>query len=286
MEGQNIPARQVVEKIIKDQVLIDMLFCPLCYYGSAREDDMDFGQFVILFKSIYLEGFCRPFEGVRHILRLLTDAYRKAGGMRKMKMGVSKILKAGNRITALELQDGSVINADNVISTAGLVETDRMIEGNPGDIHANNIGRLSFVETISVYDKQPADFGVDDTIVFLMIPRNSIIDHQANRLIAAVVICMPNNYQFGEDRELSEGFVRVTALANYALWKKLRETNEDAYQEAKEKSYKELELQTQKVMASANWADAKKSFVTKEYVYSFDYREVYWTFGWRCIWST
>ena len=46
-----------------------MLFCPVLFYGAAREHDMDFGQFSILFRSMFLEGLARPAAGVRLILR-------------------------------------------------------------------------------------------------------------------------------------------------------------------------------------------------------------------------
>ena len=35
---------------ISDPLLVEMLFCPLMFYGSAREHDMDFGQFCIMFR--------------------------------------------------------------------------------------------------------------------------------------------------------------------------------------------------------------------------------------------
>ena len=35
-------AREVVREIISDPLLVEMLFCPLMFYGSAREHDMDF----------------------------------------------------------------------------------------------------------------------------------------------------------------------------------------------------------------------------------------------------
>ena len=56
---QRLSARKVLETHLTDPQLIDMLFCPLMYYGSADEDDMDFYQFVIMFKSVFIEGFCR-----------------------------------------------------------------------------------------------------------------------------------------------------------------------------------------------------------------------------------
>jgi hypothetical protein len=61
---------------LTDPLLEDMLFCPVMYYGSATEHDMEFGQFVIMFKALFLEGFARPYDGVRLMLRVLLDKYR------------------------------------------------------------------------------------------------------------------------------------------------------------------------------------------------------------------
>ncbi len=67
-----ISAREVVSSIIRDPLLVEMLFCPLMYYGSAREHDMDWGQFSIMFRSIFMEGLGRPAAGVRLILKHLV----------------------------------------------------------------------------------------------------------------------------------------------------------------------------------------------------------------------
>ncbi len=53
-------ARAVVSEIIHDPLLVEMLFCPVLYYGGAKEHDMDFGQFSILFRSIFFEGLRGP----------------------------------------------------------------------------------------------------------------------------------------------------------------------------------------------------------------------------------
>ena len=58
-------ARAAVQRHISDPQLEDMLFCPVMYYGSAEEHDMDYGQFAIMFRSLFFEGFARPFDGVR-----------------------------------------------------------------------------------------------------------------------------------------------------------------------------------------------------------------------------
>ena len=74
-------ARGVVGSILGDPLLIDMLFCPLMYYGSAAEHDMDFAQFSIMFRSIFLEGLGRPWAGVRQIVKT-SGAYVQGVGRR------------------------------------------------------------------------------------------------------------------------------------------------------------------------------------------------------------
>ena len=81
-------SRPVLESCISDSVLINMLFCPLMYYGSAREGDMDFYQFVIMFKSIFMEGFSKPQGGMPYILNLLAQKFKDFGGELKMGNGV------------------------------------------------------------------------------------------------------------------------------------------------------------------------------------------------------
>ncbi len=76
-------AREVVRRCITDAILEDMIFCPLMYYGSSTEDDMDFGQFVVMFKSIFLEGFGGAGRGIRNIIKLLLQRYKEAGGYSK-----------------------------------------------------------------------------------------------------------------------------------------------------------------------------------------------------------
>ena len=41
LNQQAVSAREIVGSFLRDPLLIDMLFCPLMFYGSARPDDMD-----------------------------------------------------------------------------------------------------------------------------------------------------------------------------------------------------------------------------------------------------
>ena len=227
LDAQPVSAREIVRRHVTDPLLEDMLFCPLMYYGSATEHDMEFGQFVIMFKALFLEGFARPLEGVRLVLRVLLDKYRAAGGERRMKCGVTRIVSHAGRATALVLDDDTEITADHVISSIGAPETERLLTSvDPAaktptaDASGSPSGRLSFVETIAVLNRQPADLGWgDDTIVFFndsarfdYARPHGLVDPRSG------VICIPNNFDFGAERRLPDGLVRVTCLANYDRW--------------------------------------------------------------------
>ncbi len=73
-------ARAVVGSLITDPLLVEMLLCPVLFYGGSREHDMDFGQFSILFRSIFLEGLARPLAGIRLILKRLLRKFCDLGG--------------------------------------------------------------------------------------------------------------------------------------------------------------------------------------------------------------
>lgn len=234
-------ARAVVHAHITDPLLREMLFCPVMYYGSAQERDMDFGQFAVMFKALFLEGFARPFEGVRVLLRVLLDRYRAAGGERRMKCGVQRIESRGDRAVALLLDSGEEITATHVLSSIGAPETAALIaagkaatgpgQAMPASMPSANIGRLSFVETMSVLRCQPAELGWErDTITFFNdSPTFDYARPEDPVDVRSGVICIPNNFEFG-DRMMPEGMLRVTCLANYDRWANL---DDAAYAAAK-----------------------------------------------------
>ena len=216
-------ARPIVSSVITDPLLVEMLFCPLLYYGSARENDMDWAQFSIMFRSIYLEGLARPYDGVRLILKHLVRRYKELGGELRLRAGVRKIHVTDGAATEVELDDGTRLRAKHVVSSAGWVETQRLCSDLPAT-DASEAGQLTFVETISVLDRQPRELGCDRTIVFFN-------DHERfdwRRPDALVdprsgVICSPNNFAY--DEPLAEGMMRITALANFDQWQGLSEAD-------------------------------------------------------------
>jgi len=213
-------AREVLATILTDPLLIDMLLCPLTYYGSARENDMDFGQFCVMFRSIFVEGFARPYAGVRLILKKLIRKYKELGGELRLRAGVARIEVSADRVEKVILDSGEEILARRVLSSAGWAETMRLLSSAPPSPPV--AGQLSFVETLSVLDRQPKDLDFRDTIVFFN--DSEKYDYKTPRGLVDVrsgVICSPNNYRYEEP--LPEGMIRVTALANFDAWSKLSE---------------------------------------------------------------
>jgi phytoene dehydrogenase-like protein len=266
-------ARAIVRRHITDTLLEDMLFCPVMYYGSATEHDMEFGQFVIMFKALFLEGFARPLDGVRVIIRVLLEKYRQAGGERRMRCGVKRIIVREGRAAALVLDSGEEVTATHVISTAGAAETERLVEQGAGrnetgvgknepdhsaefdvsghvsgasrlaprsSLPPHPVGRLSYCETITVLDRPPAALGWgDDTIVFFNdSPCFTYAQTPELADTRSGVICLPNNFAFPEGRSLPEGLFRCTCLANHDAWVALPESD---YRAAKERVYAEIQ---------------------------------------------
>ncbi len=214
-----VSTRKWIKQYISDPALEEMIFCPLMYYGSAVEDDMDVGQFVIMFRSIFHEGLARPAEGIRLLIRVVLDRYRKLGGIRKMKTGVKQLVAENGKISRIILENGSEITADVVLSCAGLPETYSLVDSSLAPDESKQAGLLSFSETIAVYDSMPESWGWgDDTIVFFNNAERFAYRNPEDPIdLRSGVICLPNNFEYG-DRPLKEGLVRVTCLANHDTW--------------------------------------------------------------------
>lgn len=229
-------ARAELEPYLKDQTLVEMLLLPLLYYGSPTPDDVEWSSFIILFKSLYEEGFARPDGGVRRVLDLLRNRYKELGGELRMRAGVQRILHGPDGVRGVVLDDGTELLADVVISSAGFVETMRLTE----EAHTTqdaDIGPLSFVEYLTVLDQRPRDLGHDDTIVFFNTEDRLVYGPpEPGQLVdlRSGVICCPDNYASKEP--LPEGMLRLTLLARHDEWTALKE---EAYTSAKDRIWAE-----------------------------------------------
>lgn len=218
-------AREVVSSIIRDPLLVEMLFCPLMFYGSAREHDMDWGQFSIMFRSIFLEGLGRPAAGVRLILKHLVRKFRALGGELKLRAGVKRLVVEQGRVTRVVLENDEELEGHNIVSSAGWCETMRMCDDGQPVVNSRAPGQLTFCETIATLDAMPADLGHDRTITFFN-DRDKFVWQKPDEMcdVRSGVICSPNNFAY--DSPLGDNSIRITALANFDRW---RELDEPAY---------------------------------------------------------
>lgn len=226
--GGGRSARKVVGDMIDDPLLAEMIFCPILFYGGSQAHDMDFDQFSILFRAIFLEGLARPLAGVQAILKMLLKRFKDHGGELRLRAAVSKIVVKEGSVQKVILEDGSELETRNVLSSAGWAETLRMCD----DGHADDIStadRLSFVESISVLDRQPRSLGHDKTIVFYNDSEKFHYEKPDDLVdVRSGTICSPNNFAYTEP--MGEGMIRISALANYDRWKSL---DAEAYRAAK-----------------------------------------------------
>lgn len=223
-------ARQALGAMLSNPLLIEMLLCPIMYYGSAQEHDMDLTQFVTMFKALFLEGFARPREGVRRIIKALVRRYRACGGQLRMSCGVDRVIVEGDRVAGVQLSGGETITADVVLSCAGYHETMRLCRGGDYDPPPDERGRLTFVETIAVLDTPPSALGHDATIVFFNDSDTfAYARPEAPVDLRSGVVCCPNNYEGHDD--MAEGVFRVTWIARYEAWSALAEESYHALKE-------------------------------------------------------
>lgn len=224
LNAKPLSARETISSIVTDPLLIDMLLCPLSYYGSACENDMEFGQFVIMFKSIFIEGFSRPYEGVRRIIGLLETKLKECGGELRLKAEVRSINAEGGRVRSVTLASGEELDAPRILSTIGLLETLNVISNRNATPAGGSVriaprpGMLSFTEAIYVLKNDVISTGnYDKTIVFyndsdqfLYRRPDEAVDYSSG------VICCPNNFQY--EKPLGEVMLRVTNMANSDIW--------------------------------------------------------------------
>jgi len=208
-------AKTILIEILGDILLTEMLLCPLMYYGSSHENDMDLNQFVIMFQAIYQQGMFRPQNTIKDFLDHIVNHYRSFGGELRKNSAVTKIIHKNKKIFGVKVQSGEIIECDYILSTIGYDETRKLISDNP----ETSVSRLGFVETIfQVKADDNLKLPSNKTIIFFNNSSNfsykkpsEFVDYSSG------VICFPANFQGIEKKAYFE--VRATHLANYAKWK-------------------------------------------------------------------
>ncbi len=208
-------------------LLAEMILCPLMYYGSSRENDMDLSQFVIMFRAIFQEGMFRPRGTIKEFLDLLFTHYLEMGGSLRKNCGVKKILIRQNRAIGVELEHGETLECDHILSTIGHDETLRLISG-AGASQSTDLARLGFVETMySLQHKSTPSLPKNKTIIFFNDGERFSYKNPTDFVdFRSGVICFTANFQGLPQKSMME--IRSTHLANYGKWKHLS-TQPDRY---------------------------------------------------------
>jgi len=230
-EGFAASARTRLSEFIRDPLLLEMLMAGPSYYGCPTEHDMSWNDYGVLFRSIHVEGMARPEDGVKRILDILRERLTAEGGELRTRSGVQRIVIDDGRARGVVLDNGEELECDAVFSSAGLVET-RSLCGDTAD-RDDEIGRLSFVETTTVLDREPRELGHEATITFFN-DGETLHYERCDGLYdtRSGVLTAPNNY--ASRTPLPEGMLRATVIANYDAWKAL---SAEQYADEKARAY-------------------------------------------------
>lgn len=213
-------AKKFLLNCLEDPLLVDMILCPLMYYGSSHENDMDLSQFAIMFQAIYQEGMFRPRGTIKDFLDFLVAHYFLLGGNLRKSCGVERIIHHKNKAIGVVLVSGEVIECDHLLSTIGRDETMSLLGKEPNTPSAD-CQRLGFVETIyQVPEKTAAHLPRDKTIIFYNDADQFSYKNPDDYVdFSSGVICFPGNFKGLEPKDLRE--IRSTHLANFNQWKAL-----------------------------------------------------------------
>jgi len=209
-------ARSVLSSCITEPLLIEMLLCPILYYGSSWENDIDFKQFVIMFRSLYKEGLFRPAGTIKNLLDLLVKKLNNYGGTIKLGTGVRNIISQGEKIIGVTLENGERILCKHLVSTIGVDETRHLLGGRN---KKDNDRRLSFVESIFQLDGSARQKLPNDRTCIFYSKQKDFRFEQPQEPVSyqSGVISLPFNFRDLNDRKDSIE-VRTTQLANYQRW--------------------------------------------------------------------
>ena len=218
-------ARNLIRKFINNKKLEDLILLPIMYYGNPAEEDMETSQFVIMFKSIFMEGLCRPEQGIKKLLKILTQKLNENACEIRKNTSVKKISFLSGGGFEVALSDNTEIMTKKIISSIGANETLKLIENNKENKNPN--GEMAFAEAVfclknkdffnNINFRNACTFFCDDNDFKYQKPQNPFSTKSG-------VLCCPSNFRYKKD-DKKYSFIRLTALANYEKWMNLPPEN-------------------------------------------------------------
>jgi phytoene dehydrogenase-like protein len=209
-----ISAKIELQKFFKNEEFINHLLFPVLAYGSPWEEDMDFNLFVCIFRSMFLEGLCRPKGGIRVWWNAVLKNCEEYGVQILMGESVQKILPMENGLVHIKTSKQEIV-CQNVFSSMGMIETQKMLEEPNG--FEEQTSKIGFIELIVVFDTDLSQCQDLPTLNFCALNPSKYY-HAANEDINTQmsIYCIPSRYQGIQNN--CEGMVRMTCLTNPVNW--------------------------------------------------------------------
>jgi len=241
--------REVMSEYFADPDLAEMLLTPVMFYGNPGEEDMEWYSFVVMYRSIFHEGFCRPAEtGIRHLLSLLKERFVEAGGTLLLNSRVERIVCRGGKAVEIEIASGATIEADHILSSAGSLETCYMCTEPPSETMCPPAGTLAYFEAM-VIPGEDFDFHSRNTVMFYN--RNRKLSYRNPEDLCdfnSCLICFPHHFQFFPEDVKPVPMLRISVLANNHSWHQLIK---DDYAAAKDQVFNRLLTLAEEVSGAA-----------------------------------
>ena len=216
-----LSARTQIGRFVRSPQLLELLLCPILFYGGYAADDVDWDDGLILFRSLFLEGLSRPAGGIRPFLARLAARLDERGGTLRLRCGVRKLTVQAGRVVAVTLDDGTELAPGAVLSTIGWPETWALLDTPPAGVAPPRPGEVAFVETILTLDRTPAELGISPGIAFISETEHFHYGRPAVPVDdRSLVLCAPDNFGPPPAGPAPEPCrtLRVTRLADFAPW--------------------------------------------------------------------
>ena len=242
-----VSTREQLTDRLGDELLCNMLLWPLMMYGNSVEHDMDFSQFVIMFRAVFQEGFFRPDGNIKDFLDYLLAHYRALGGEIRFDAGVESFMMKDGMVRGLCLEDGEEILCDFVVSTAGYPATLGFMGVKDRELVSPYEGRVSFMEIIYLLARPvPPGLSSGNTIIFYNLSKPFAYCRPSQPVeTMSGVICFPDNFQGVASGDTMQ--LRITHPANYDLW---QQADREQYRAMKEEWQGESQRVTAEIIGN------------------------------------
>ncbi len=209
-----LSAKLELQKFFKNNEFINHLLFPVLTYGSPWEDDMDFNLFICIFRSMFLEGLCRPKGGIRAWWNAIVKNCELNQVQMLMAESVTSIEQMANGQLQVKTSKQEIV-CNNVFSSMGLIETQNLLQESKG--YSSYTSTLGFIELMVVFDTDLSQLSELPTLYFSCVNTNEYYQATKKNINTKMAIyCIPSRYQ-GEQHHCA-GMVRMTCMTNPTLW--------------------------------------------------------------------